>query len=101
MPGLARETKLICEELGKEDCNTTCISESKCRILLTEASHEKNKQLLISTATDVKCGRIQKEVYGAAVYFKNTTIEDTQGGSKAVLAYKRLLATFPTTGGTN
>ena len=77
-PGLARETQLICRELGIEDCNTTCISKSKYRTLLTEACHEKNKQLLRSAATEVKCVRIQKEAYGAAVYYKNTTIEETR-----------------------
>jgi hypothetical protein len=93
-PGLARETKLICEELGIEDCNTTCISKSKYKILLTEACHEKNKQLLISTATDVKCSRIQKEEYGAAVYFKNTTIEDTRRWFKSRFGLQAFAGNF-------
>ena len=28
-PGLAKETKIICEKLGIEDCNTTCLSKIK------------------------------------------------------------------------
>lgn len=38
-PGLARETKIICEELDIEDCKTTLLSKNKYRILLTEACH--------------------------------------------------------------
>ena len=45
-PGLARESKLFCEELRVEDCNITCINKIKYRKLLTEACHQKNIQLL-------------------------------------------------------
>ena len=75
---MAKETKLICEKLVIEDCNTTCLSENKQRLLLTEAYHEKNKLPLMSLATDVKCARLQKEEYGTAMYYTNTTLEDTQ-----------------------
>ena len=77
-PGLAGETKLFCEELGIEDCNTTSMNKCKYRQLLTQACHEKNIQILRATATEVKCGRIKTEEYGAAVYSKNTTIEETR-----------------------
>ena len=41
-PGLAEETRLFCEELGIEDCNTTSMNKSKYRQLVTEACHNKN-----------------------------------------------------------
>jgi hypothetical protein len=77
-PGLADETKRFCDEIGVEDCNTTSLSKGKYRQLLNQACHKKNIHILRATATAVKCGRIQTEEYGDAVYSKNTTIEETR-----------------------
>ena len=74
-------------QLSSMSEKSTSISKNKYRILLTEACHEKIKQLLKST---VKCGQIQKEDYEAPVDFKSTIIQDTRSWFKPILAYKQL-----------
>ena len=63
-PGLAMETKQICEDLGVTDCNSTTLSKHKYRKIVTEACHERNRQMLLSAATEVKCARMKTEEYG-------------------------------------
>ena len=46
-PGLAMETKQICEDLGIADCNTTVISKQKYRKLVTDAWHERNINVIV------------------------------------------------------
>ena len=70
--------KQICEELGVADCNTTLISKQKYRKLVTDACHERNRQMLLSSATEVKCGRIQTEEYKKKDYIENKTIAESR-----------------------
>ena len=77
-PGLAIETKQICENLNIEDCNTTLLFKTKYRKLVTAACQERNKQLLKSTATAVKCSRIQKEDYIKQSYIESSTIGEAR-----------------------
>ena len=43
-PGLAAETRSICEELELEDCNITIQSKDQYKILLIQACHRSNKK---------------------------------------------------------
>ena len=76
-PGFACETKKICEELKIEDCNTTQMSKNDYRTILVKACHAKNEQMLQSTASEVKCGRITKEEYGETVYIQRCNINES------------------------
>ena len=67
-PGLARETKQICEDLNIEDCNITQLSKKEYKIMLTKACHAKNEQKLGETASEVICSRIKQETYGKKFY---------------------------------
>ena len=77
-PGLAEESKNICAELGIEDCNSTSMSKTDFRQLVTEACHTKNAARLRSTASEVKCGRIKTEDYGKKDYIESKTIQDSR-----------------------
>ena len=48
----------------------------------------------MSLATEVKCARINKEKYGAAVYYKNTTIEDTRKWFKSRFGLQAFAGNF-------
>ena len=63
-PGLASETKQICQELNIEDCNLTLLNKREYKIILTKGCHIKNEQILRATASEVKCNRIRQEPYG-------------------------------------
>ena len=63
-PGLARETKTICEKLKIEDCNITQMNRNKYREYVTNACHALNEEQLREKATGVKCARIAEEGYG-------------------------------------
>ena len=72
-PGLAAETKTICEELDLEDCNTTTQSKEQYKILLTQACHRSNEKYLRSQAKG-KCERICDKEYGRKEYIYKKTI---------------------------
>ena len=59
-PGLAMETKQICEELELEDCNTTLQERRAYKILLMAACHRSNERCLRLMAKG-KCERISIE----------------------------------------
>ena len=77
-PGLSEEGKYICAELGIEDCNTTSMSKTDYRVLVTQACHAKNAERLRSTASETKCGRIKTEDYGKKDYIGSKTIQDSR-----------------------
>ena len=93
-PGLASETKQICEKLCVEDCNTTNMNRNKYRQLVTEACHEENKKLLRSAATPVKCSRILKEEYGKQSYIVESTIEDSRKWFKSRFGLQAFAGNF-------
>ena len=77
-PGLHEESRIICEELNIEDCNTTRLSKSNFRKLITTACHRKNEIFLRATASEVKCRRIQNEDYGQKEYLSMKTIHESR-----------------------
>ena len=77
-PGLHKESKIICEELNIEDCNTTSLSKYNFRKLITTACHRKNEIFLRATASEVKCRRIQNEDYGQKEYLSMKTIHESR-----------------------
>ena len=77
-PGLASETKQICEKLGIEDCNTTNLNRNQYRKLVKDACHKENEKLLKATATPVKCSRILTEEYGKQTYIEEGRIEESR-----------------------
>ena len=77
-PGLASETKQICQELNIENCNLTLLNKREYKVILTKACHIKNEQILRATASEVKCNRIRQEPYGKKTYTKLTTIEESR-----------------------
>ena len=82
-PGLAMETKQICEDLGVTDCNSTTLSKHKYRKIVTDACHERNRQMLLSAATEVKCARMKTEEYGKKDYIEKKTIGDARNWFKS------------------
>ena len=82
-PGLAKETKTICESLNIEDCNITQIGKSKYRKYVTQACHTLNEERLRKKATGIKCARIASEGYGRKSYIKEKNISDTRDHFRA------------------
>ena len=76
-PGLAAETKQICEELQIEDCNATTQEKDQYKILLIEACHRNNEKSLRLLAKG-KCERIEFEQYGRKEYFKMKNIHNVR-----------------------
>ena len=61
-PGLATETKKICQELNIQDCNETFLNKHDYKKIVLEACHLKNKEKFKSSARG-KCERLQWEEY--------------------------------------
>ena len=74
LPGLAQETKEICEKLNIEDCNETSQNKQSFRKSLLLACHAKNEERIMQGASEVKCSRLFNENYGRKPYFQNQTI---------------------------
>ena len=73
-PGLVKETKYICQELGIEDCNETRKNKLEYKKLSYDACHKYNEKLLRSLAKG-KCERMKTEVYEKKEYVKNKNIQ--------------------------
>ena len=63
---MAKETKIICEELDIEDCNSTTIDRNINKSLLLAGCHRNNEKILFLLAKG-KCVRIYSEEYGKKV----------------------------------
>ena len=72
-PGLALETRQICEELGLEDCNTVIQDKALYKKTIISACHAKNEDNLRKLARG-KCERINHEEYGKKAYFQKKNI---------------------------
>ena len=72
-PGLAKETKEICERLNIEDCNTNSQERTPYKKMLVAACHSSNEKVLRSMAKG-KCERIGVEQYGRKEYFSSKNI---------------------------
>jgi hypothetical protein len=72
-PGLASETKLICEEWKLEDCNITSLNRDQYKKVLIQAGHIENEKYLRGLAKG-KCERISVEEYGRKPYIQQKNI---------------------------
>ena len=72
-PGLARETKQICSDLGIEDCNSTSLNKVQFKKLLLQSCHRTNEESLRLLAKG-KCERIGVEEYGRKEYIQKKNI---------------------------
>ena len=83
-PGLAKETKEICEELGILDCNTTNMSKREYKDLVNAALLMKDEEYLRKEAEGKrKCLKIMEERYGKKKYISNNKIADVRRIFKA------------------
>ena len=77
-PGLARETKVICQELGIEDCNETSnsMNNKDYRNMLIQSCRKKDEERLKDQAAGKeKCDKIMIEDYGKKEYMSEQSIE--------------------------
>ena len=72
-PGLALETKNICQELNIQDCNETSLNKKDYKIIVLEACHNKNREKLLLSAKG-KCERLKWEKYEKKEYISKKTI---------------------------
>jgi hypothetical protein len=78
-PGLAKETKKICEDLGIEDCNITKSSQTEYRKLVKLACMVTNDKLQRKLAEGKgKCERIMNDTYGRKAYFSLKNIKEAR-----------------------
>ena len=76
-PGLALETRQICQNLNIEDCNETLLDKYKYSQLVTRALHSKNEQMLKLLAHG-KCERINSEEFGKKEYISSKDIQSVR-----------------------
>ena len=78
-PGLAKETKEICNLLGVEDCNKTEMTKKEYKKLLDKAIESKDEEMIKMQAEGKsKCLRIFQESYGRKKYFVEQTVSETR-----------------------
>ena len=82
-PGLASETKTICDNLNIEDCNITQLGKLKYMEYVTQACHDLNEKRLREKATSLKCARISAEEYGKKKYLQEKNISDARDHYRA------------------
>ena len=76
-PGLALETRQICQNLNIEDCNETLLDKYKYSQLVIRALHSKNEQMLKLLAHG-KCERINSEEFGKKEYISSKDIQSVR-----------------------
>ena len=78
-PGLAVETKNICEVLRIEDVNTTSLNKKEYKQLLNDAISKSDEDIIKSLAKGKsKCDRIFQEKYGKKLYLTEQNISQTR-----------------------
>ena len=78
-PGLAEETKSICQKLDIECVHETNLKTKKYRKIVLKACHKKNKERLKRQAEGKeKCWRIAEDDYGKKAYIKNENIQQVR-----------------------
>ena len=83
-PGLAKETKEICEELGIQDCNTTHFCKAEYKELVNSALKLKDEEYLRKESEEKrKCETIMKESYGKKTYISSSKIAEVRSIFKA------------------
>ena len=76
-PGLAMETKLICQNLNIRECNETLLDKTYYIKIGTQALHKQNEQMLRLLAQG-KCERINSEEYGKKEYISSKDIKSVR-----------------------
>ena len=81
-PGLARETAVICEKLGIEDCNTVNLenwTDKQYRRMVSESCKVLDELRIREAASLLsKCRRVSNEKYGRKDYMKFKTISSVR-----------------------
>ena len=74
-PGLAKETKTICENLGVEDVNSTAKGKKEYKKIMVEACLKKDEAIKRKQAEgNIKCDKIMKDSYGKKSYVRQQNI---------------------------
>ena len=82
-PGVAVETKEICENLNVEDCNITLLPKQIYKkIILSACYREDEKKLRDLAENKRKCEHIMKDNYGKKEYFSKKNINLVREGFK-------------------
>jgi hypothetical protein len=83
-PGLAKETRKICEELGIEDCNTTYLNGKEYKELVKTAIKRKDEEWLRKESEGKrKCAKIMKDNYGKKNYLSEKKMAEVRNIFKA------------------
>ena len=83
-PGLAKETKEMCEELNILDCNTTHLSKTEYKELVTAALKMKDEEYLRKEGGEKqKCVKIMKDRYGKKSYIAKNKVAEVRNIFKA------------------
>jgi hypothetical protein len=78
-PGLAKETHLICKELGIEDANVTSMKKMEFKKAIDQACKaEQRRRLLKQAEGRVKCKKITTESFGKKEYISNIKLKDVR-----------------------
>ena len=78
-PGLARETREICQKLKIEDCNQTKLTKKDYKHILKKLLMVKDEELLREEASGKqKCDKIMLERYGKKTYISEGKIKDVR-----------------------
>ena len=95
-PGLAKETRTICENLNIEDCNKTRMSKQDFKVILKTALLKKDEEILREQAGGKrKCEFILKEKYGKKEYISQKKIEDVRNCYKSRVGMQAFAGNFP------
>ena len=83
-PGLAKETKEICEELNITDVNTTYLTKNEYKSLVDGAIKRKNEEWLRKEAEGKrKCEKIMRETFGKKNYITKNKVGEVRNIFKA------------------
>ena len=94
-PGLAKETKEICQELGIQDCNSTHLSKSEYKELVKSALKMKDEEYLRKEAEGKrKCEKIMKEKFEKKSYISNNKIAEVRNIFKARVGMSNFAGNF-------
>ena len=83
-PGLAKETKEICEGLNITDVNTTYLTKNEYKLLVDGAIKRKNEEWLRKEAEGKrKCEKIMRETFGKKNYITKNKVGEVRNMFKA------------------
>ena len=95
-PGLAKETREICEILEIEDCNKTRMSKKDFKVTLKAALLKKDEEILREQGRDKrKCEFMLKDKYGKKMYISKEKIEDVRNCYRSRVGMEAFAGNFP------